>query len=328
MTALGLIEGVKRTLFVDETLNKSVYPLDEKIDLKIINGMRSRYTQTFSNNVARIYAGLAEKESAIALQEMLGISIQPKSLTILAQSVSDNYIPLFEEHKDTTSTDEEDLTVIDESLSNQTSSGSGFIAERLAELDAHPDREAIIQAALDGNVEGSDNAAIMKKVVYAQADGTGVPGLKKELSAKGKTGAAATTFEAKIGSVFQQGFDAAGLPILSNNEITRLPGTTKYTGTVNKIDLFTPQFAKFTKDNGIDNADQIVFLADGAAWLWNMQKKLFPNAVCIIDFFHATEHLNDIVDLLCFSNEDDRMCSEKSAVTCSISVTSASSKSL
>ena len=93
---------------------------------------------------------------------------------------------------------------------------------------------------------------------------------------------------------------------MSNGEIHRVPFTTKYTGTVNKIDQFAPQFTEFAKYYGVCSSADVVFIADGASWIWNMLKKLCPNAICIIDFFHATENLNIIVDKLRFHSADKR----------------------
>lgn len=38
-------------------------------------------------------------------------------------------------------------------------------------------------------------------------------------------------------------------------------------------------------------ANQVVVLADGARWIWNLCKDVCPRAVQILDFFHAKQHL-------------------------------------
>ncbi|MCY4029655.1 MAG: hypothetical protein OXH75_25490 [Acidobacteria bacterium] len=35
-------------------------------------------------------------------------------------------------------------------------------------------------------------------------------------------------------------------------------------------------------------------LGDGAAWIWNLADELFPEAIQIVDLFHAKEHLWDV----------------------------------
>lgn len=94
--------------------------------------------------------------------------------------------------------------------------------------------------------------------------------------------------------------------MLEKGNIIRQSNTTKYTGTTNKIDMFDPQFAQFVESQGINGADQVVFLGDGATWIWNMQKRQCPNAICIIDFFHATEHLNGTIGELRFHSAEKR----------------------
>ena len=45
------------------------------------------------------------------------------------------------------------------------------------------------------------------------------------------------------------------------------------------------------------NADlipELIFLGDGAVWIWNLVTKYYPNAVQIVDWFHAEEHLEDL----------------------------------
>ncbi len=42
---------------------------------------------------------------------------------------------------------------------------------------------------------------------------------------------------------------------------------------------------------GIAKAKVIVFLGDGATWVWKLARINFPTAVCILDYYHACEHL-------------------------------------
>ena len=309
MTALGRINDVRRTVFRDEMDNKTEYPLDTKLNLQLIDGNRSHYTQVFSHNTASLYAELTEKSAAETLERLLGIKIEKATLSNISQSVASKYIMAEQTEGEKQADEQTGSTSAD---GNAYEPRFGFISDRLHEIDVHPNRDSIIQDAIDGKLIASASSAVKQTVIYALADGTGVPGLKKELSSNGKGEGGAKTFEAKIGSVFQQGFDDDGLPILSNNNIFRLPGTTKYTGTVNKIDQFSPQFTRFAAENGVNgSARQVVFLADGAAWLWKMQERLCPNAICIIDFYHASEHLDEMINKLSFLNPDERQLFRK-----------------
>jgi hypothetical protein len=45
------------------------------------------------------------------------------------------------------------------------------------------------------------------------------------------------------------------------------------------------------------NADRVAFVADGLATNWQIQMDHFPGAICILDFYHASEHLGRLCDL-------------------------------
>jgi hypothetical protein len=42
------------------------------------------------------------------------------------------------------------------------------------------------------------------------------------------------------------------------------------------------------------SARKIVFLGDGAPWVWEQARINFPSAICILDFYHAYEHLGEL----------------------------------
>jgi len=316
MTALGLVEDVNRTLYRDEAFKESVYPLDDKIELLNINDNRSRYTQVFAWNTAKLYAELTEADAASTINAMLGIEINKTQVAEVAQAVAENYIRPIDAGVPMEQTDGEGAEEAAEYIEGQPCANvaaEGFLAEKLRKLDASPDRDTIIQAAIDGKLDGAEGVQPALSALYLSGDGTGVPGLRRELSDKGKDGGKAGTFEAKIGCAFRQGFTANGAPILDDGNIARMPGTTKYTGTTEKIGGFYPQFIEFALQNGMLTAEQIVFLSDGAIWLKNMQVDLCPTAIFIVDFYHAAEHLDEVIGLLRFhstekSEEFTRKC--------------------
>ena len=308
MSALGLVEGVRRVMYRDDALGVSEYPLDDKIGLLNIDGERSRYTPVFAWNTARLYAELTEADASAAINAMLGIEINKTQIARVAQAVAEHYgKPTYAdgaaEETDTTNLEETESTEASQSIND---TAEGFIAEKLRELDASPDRDAIIQAAIDGKLDGTEGAQATQTVLYLESDGTGVPGLSRELSDNGKNGGKAGTFEAKIGCAFQQGFTADSKPVLDDGNIARIPGTTKYIGTTEKIGGFRPVFTDFALRYGMSAADQIVFLTDGAVWLRNLQLRLCPNAIGIVDYYHAAEHLDDVINALRFDSAEKR----------------------
>src|SRR3989440_7685365 len=45
---------------------------------------------------------------------------------------------------------------------------------------------------------------------------------------------------------------------------------------------------------GLEQAQQVVVLGDGAPWIWNLAAEHFPGAVQIVDLYHAKEHVWDV----------------------------------
>lgn len=43
-----------------------------------------------------------------------------------------------------------------------------------------------------------------------------------------------------------------------------------------------------------DLSPELIFLGDGALWIWNLVGKYYPHAVQILDWFHAEEHLEGV----------------------------------
>jgi Uncharacterised protein family (UPF0236) len=47
-------------------------------------------------------------------------------------------------------------------------------------------------------------------------------------------------------------------------------------------------------DGGLEQAQQVVVIGDGAPWIWNLAAEHFPGAVQIVDLYHAKEHVWDV----------------------------------
>jgi hypothetical protein len=54
-----------------------------------------------------------------------------------------------------------------------------------------------------------------------------------------------------------------------------------------------------------DQATELIFVCDGAVWIWNLVSQYYPQAVQIVDWYHATEHLEKIASLA-FPQVDER----------------------
>jgi Uncharacterised protein family (UPF0236) len=60
------------------------------------------------------------------------------------------------------------------------------------------------------------------------------------------------------------------------------------------------QFGKLLWATGtqhqVDAFEEIIFVSDGAVWIWNLVEKYYPNAVQIVDWYHASEYLTPIAE--------------------------------
>jgi len=52
-------------------------------------------------------------------------------------------------------------------------------------------------------------------------------------------------------------------------------------------------------------AEELIFLGDGAEWIWNLVSHHYPHAIQIVDWFHATEYFAPIGNAA-FTDEDQR----------------------
>ncbi len=62
-------------------------------------------------------------------------------------------------------------------------------------------------------------------------------------------------------------------------------------GTMADCHQLEPQLAVAAHQSGVAFAREVVFLADGAPWLWQIAAAQFPRAIQILDYYHASEHL-------------------------------------
>jgi hypothetical protein len=124
-------------------------------------------------------------------------------------------------------------------------------------------------------------------VLYVMADGTGTPMRRDALTeteGKGEDGKPKTK-EVKLGAVFTQTIRN------EDGDAVRDPESTSYVGTYEgcrKIGVLLHQEAK---RRGLGVSIQVVYMGDGAAWVWKNCELTFPTAVQILDFFHASEHI-------------------------------------
>jgi hypothetical protein len=125
-------------------------------------------------------------------------------------------------------------------------------------------------------------------------DGTGAPMRRKELKGrKGKRGGKARTREVKVGTVFTH-----RKPDKPDQRPERDYGSTTYIADIICAGEFGTLLRAEAIRRGIAKARVVVFLGDGAAWVWKLARINFPTAVCILDYYHACEHLTLLANAL------------------------------
>ena len=144
--------------------------------------------------------------------------------------------------------------------------------------------------------------------MYLGMDGTGVPMRKSEVAGRAgkQSDGSAKTREAKLVTMWTaESRDKEGKPV-------RDPGSITYSAAIESAAVAdtSPEMSDYAKRvlreatrRGFTDADRCVVLGDGSAWIWNTAKELFPNAIQILDRFHAKEHLSTVGKAIYTNNE-------------------------
>ncbi|HUB40588.1 MAG TPA: ISKra4 family transposase [Streptosporangiaceae bacterium] len=130
-------------------------------------------------------------------------------------------------------------------------------------------------------------------MLYIAVDGTGVPVVARE--AEGRTGKAedgnARTREVKLACLFTQTTRTDdGYPV-------RDTASSTYLETFQPAGRSGHLVNAEARRRGAEHTRQLVFLGDGAAWIWHLADQLFPAATQIVDLYHAREHLHELANL-------------------------------
>jgi hypothetical protein len=166
--------------------------------------------------------------------------------------------------------------------------------ERIAEsagkdiADADEEKTAAVFSGTEAALlDAPAHDAIPIPRMYIEFDGSGIPMTRREL--KGRQGkqpdGTSKTREAKLGCIFtQSGTDDKGNPVRDKD-------TTTYFGAIECAQGFGRHLYAHAVYRGLDAARELVIIADGAKWIWNLADLHFADAVQIVDVFHAKEHI-------------------------------------
>ena len=129
-------------------------------------------------------------------------------------------------------------------------------------------------------------------VLYVEVDGTGVPMVGTELEGRAgkQADGSAKTREVKLGCVFTQTqCDEQGEPVRDYQSTT-------YVGGFETAGDFGGRIRAEAFRRGLGRARRVVLLGDGAAWIWELARVNFPDALQILDLFHALERLHSLCE--------------------------------
>lgn len=75
------------------------------------------------------------------------------------------------------------------------------------------------------------------------------------------------------------------------------------------IDKYKKMLYAMSLEHGARKAEEVIILGDGASWIHKFKDEYFPDAVQILDWYHAVEHLWTTAHRL-FGEEDIKRCEE------------------
>ena len=182
--------------------------------------------------------------------------------------------------------------------------GSSALLHELAGLAVAPKTVERHTEALGREIAGDECRVIEPEpcdaaTLYPGLDGTGVPARKTEVEgSQGKQAdGSAKTREAKIAVVWSaETTDNEGCPV-------RDPGSAACNAAIETIATrdtdtepapFAKRILREAERRGFDTAERWVILGDGAPWIWNFADEHFPDAIQIVDIFHAKGHLFEV----------------------------------
>lgn len=179
---------------------------------------------------------------------------------------------------------------------------SQLLAE-LAGLRMDPKRVERASEALGREIAGDECVRVESEppsapTMYLGMDGTGVPVRQEET--EGRAGkqpdGSAKTREVKWVTLWTaESLDKQGRP-------RRDPGSVSYSAAIESaagrdtdpgLSAFARRVGREAQRRGFGVAKRQVVLGDGASWIWNVTAEQFPEAIQIVDLYHAQEKIWD-----------------------------------
>lgn len=145
----------------------------------------------------------------------------------------------------------------------------------------------------------ADSEMAPADTLYLGMDGTGLPMRASEVETRAgkQPDGSAKTREAKLCTIWSaQQQDKQGRP-------QRDPGSVTYTAAIEsaatrdtdwQISAFGRRVEREARRRRFGQAPRQVVLGDGAKWIWKIAEELFPEAIHVVDRYHAKERLHEL----------------------------------
>ena len=163
------------------------------------------------------------------------------------------------------------------------------------------DLESRREAALSGSITvlgaDGDEAAPERKplkeeeILCVALDGTGVPARPSETAGRAGKAGEARTREAKVGALWVAEPDGRGGRRTVDGSVRYFAAVESAADDAQGDSPVARRLLRELAAAGYAPDDVGVCIGDGAAWLRRLYAEWFPNAVAVVDFFHAAEYL-------------------------------------
>jgi hypothetical protein len=183
--------------------------------------------------------------------------------------------------------------------------GSALLAE-LAGIDVEAKQVERLAEKLGADIASDEKqntdplgSEPLPVALYLGLDGTGVPMRGSELTGRAgkQADGTAKTREVKLCTIWSA--ESRG----SDERPERDPGSVTYSAAIESaatLDTdaitsdFTQRVLREATRRRFIQAERTVIIGDGALWIWNIARELFPRATQIVDRFHVKQHLSDL----------------------------------
>jgi Uncharacterised protein family (UPF0236) len=139
----------------------------------------------------------------------------------------------------------------------------------------------------------------LPQTLYLGMDGTGIPLRAAELVGRSgkQADGSAKTGEVKLCTIWSaESRDEGGIPIRDEGSVTYSAALESASApdTAAARSPFAERVWREATRRRFCQAPRRVVLGDGAPWIWNIADEQFPEALQIVDRFHAKQHLSDL----------------------------------